>query len=232
MSALPQRATRPMTTTPLAGRALSSPSEGNRGSHRIQEATPKANPTAKRISPVDRSLPHLTPAEVADFTTQLAVMTRTGLDIATALQCLCRLAATRRSRRLYERLMEDVNAGKSISEALSSHEKVFGPTYVATLAAGESSGSLPKVLDQLAGLLRNEVRLQTKIRSLLVYPLMLTGVSTLVVSGLMLLVLPQFAQIFEQQGTPLPMLTRSMLAVATSITNSARIARSNTKSKI
>lgn len=157
--------------------------------------------------------------ELADFTSQLAVMTRTGLDVASALQCLKRLASSERSRILFESLLDHVMAGQTLSRSLAVHEKTFGATYIATLAAGESSGALPRVLDELSQMLRADVQLRTKVRGMLAYPILLTGVSSLVVAGLILFVLPQFAKIFEQQGTQLPALTQGLLGLSNFIVN-------------
>jgi len=181
---------------------------------RSSSNAPNASNTSIRPSTDTRPMPRLSRSELADFTVQLAVMIRTGLDVATALTSLCRLAGSKRTRRLYERLADDVMAGLPLSKALAQHERIFGATYVATLSAGESSGALSKVLEQLADLLRAETNLQTKVRGMLAYPVLLTGVSSLVITGLVMFVLPQFARIFEQQGTPLPLLTRTLLAIS------------------
>ncbi|MCA9106214.1 MAG: type II secretion system F family protein [Planctomycetales bacterium] len=170
----------------------------------VKSASSTASPSRRRAG--------LNRRELADFTSQLAVMTKTGLDVASALQCLKRLSTSERSRVLLEDLVDQVMSGQTLSKALSRHEKTFGPTYIATLAAGESSGALPRVLNELSHMLRMDVQLRTKVRGMLAYPVLLTSVSSLVVAALVLFVLPQFARIFEQQGTQLPMLTRALLA--------------------
>jgi type II secretory pathway component PulF len=86
--------------------------------------------------------------------------------------------------------------------------------YVATVAAGEASGKMATVLQQLAGLQRSELRMSRTIRSLIAYPIVLASVSFVVIMVLVLFVLPQFAGIFEQYDTPLPILTRMLLGLA------------------
>ena len=91
---------------------------------------------------------------------------------------------------------------------------VFGPTYIASMAAGEASGRLPEVLDQLARLQRGEMRLRSSIYAVLGYPIVLASVSSLVLFGLTFFVLPQFGEIFDEFDTPLPAITRVLLAFA------------------
>jgi type II secretory pathway component PulF len=96
---------------------------------------------------------------------------------------------------------------------------VFGETYVASVAAGEASGKLADVLQQLTQLQRSELRLHNTLRTLLGYPLLLASVSSLVLAALVFFVLPQFAEIFADFETPLPVMTRLLLAVSEELRN-------------
>jgi len=107
-----------------------------------------------------------------------------------------------------------VLSGRSLSEAIAEHEQVFGPTYAPMIAAGEASGEMPEVLAQLAHLQRGQLRLSRSVRSLLTYPILLASVSMLVVLGLVLFVLPAFADIFADFDAELPLLTQALLEVA------------------
>ena len=155
--------------------------------------------------------------EIANFTAQLAIMTRSGVDLATALESLVRQC----HHPALVAVLEDVHAlvvgGKPFSQAIREHEAVFGPTYVATIAAGEASGEMSNVLRQLSHLQRSELRMSRTLRSLIAYPVLLASVSSVVILALVLFVLPQFADIFEQYDTPLPVLTRILLGLATEL---------------
>ena len=91
---------------------------------------------------------------------------------------------------------------------------VFGDAYVASVAAGEAAGQLPEVLGRLAELQRTELRNRATIRTLLAYPILLATVSSAVVTGLVLFVLPRFQKIFEQFEVPLPAVTQVLVAVS------------------
>jgi type II secretory pathway component PulF len=94
---------------------------------------------------------------------------------------------------------------------------LFDEAFTATVAAGEASGKMAEVLAQLAEIQRAELRLSRTLRGMLVYPLLLTCVSTVVIGTLVVFVLPRFASIFEQYELTLPMVTRALLGVANEV---------------
>ena len=91
---------------------------------------------------------------------------------------------------------------------------VFGDAYVASVAAGEAAGKLPEVLGRLSQFQRTEMRVRATVRTLLAYPLLLTGVSSLVVIGLVTFVLPKFVDIFGQFEVSLPVITQVVVAIS------------------
>lgn len=152
--------------------------------------------------------------EVADLTAQLAIMTKSGLDLASALSSL----AAQCERPLLAEVLRDVNelvlSGNTLSESLRQHPEVFDGAYVATIAAAEASGRMADVLQQLAQMQRNEMRLRTSIKSMLTYPVLLVAISSSVIATLVIFVLPRFADIFAQYEMPLPVLTRWLIATS------------------
>lgn len=161
-----------------------------------------------------RSGAKISQAELSDMTAQLAIMLRSGVDVTTALKSLSRQCRRPAMARVIDDVYDAVVGGATFSQALKTHAKAFGLTYVATVAAGEASGQMSHVLGQLAQLQRAELRLARTIRSLLAYPVLLASVSSLVIVALVLFVLPQFADIFEQYETPLPVLTKLLIGFA------------------
>ncbi len=156
----------------------------------------------------------ITKRELMTLTSQLAIMTRSGVDLATALRNLAAQADHPALRAVLQEIHAEVLAGKPVSQALSSHEAVFGKSYIAGIAAAEASGRLPEVLDRLAMLLRGEMQLRSTVRGLMAYPVVLAAVAVLVVSGLIFFVLPQFAGIFEQMNLTLPFITQALISVS------------------
>ena len=181
---------------------------------RMRDNRPPAGPSHPAPSTGLSRRRRIPKRDVFSFTIQLAIMTRAGVDLASALESLARQCRSEGLKDTLHQIHADVCEGKTVSDALRRHAHVFGPTYVASMAAGEASGRLPEVLDQLARLQQSEMRLRSSLRSVLGYPILLASVSSLVLFGLTFFVLPQFGEIFDEFETPLPAITRVLLAVA------------------
>jgi len=152
--------------------------------------------------------------DLLSITTQLAIMTRSGIDLASAFHSLSQQCTHPQVRSVLAQIHRDVTGGKSISDAMHAQAAIFGDAYVASVAAGEAAGKLPEVLSRLAQFQRTELRVRATIRTLLAYPVLLAVVSSLVVFGLVTFVLPQFVDIFQQFDIALPTLTRIVVAAS------------------
>lgn len=153
-------------------------------------------------------------ADVLLLTNQLAMMSDAGVDLGEALQITSEQCANEQLQSTLEQIHNDVSAGVSVSEALRRHSDIFGDAYVASIAAGEASGTLTEVLGRLAELLRHEMRLRSAIRSVIAYPLVLVAVAFVVMSVLVFFVLPQFAGVFQDLGRQPPWHTHLLLSGA------------------
>ncbi len=169
------------------------------------------------ISPRSLDRGRVTKRDLMALTSQLAIMARSGVDLATALGDVARECQNLKLRNVLERIHGEVLSGRSITSSLATCEHIFGQSYVASVAAAEAAGRLPEVLARLAALLRSELRMLSTIRSLLAYPLLLAGISALVVVALVFFVLPQFAGVFEQLDLTLPLITRILVGVANEV---------------
>lgn len=158
--------------------------------------------------------PKVANRELVNMTTQMAIMMRAGVDMASALQSLARQCKSPALRAVLNDVHESVLGGSSVSESMSQYPRVFNETYVASITAGEASGRLPDVLGQLAELLRNELRLKNSIRTMLAYPILLSSVSGLVLLALLVFVLPKFAEIFSDFESPLPVVTQMLIGLS------------------
>jgi len=161
--------------------------------------------------------PRVSKKDLMALTSQLAVMSRAGVDLATALDDIGRHCPNPAVKKVLGQIHEDILSGKPISTAMGNFEHVFGKSYVGVVAAAEASGRLPDVLGRLATLLRTDLRMRSTLKTLLAYPVMLASVSTLVVFALMFFVLPQFAKVFEQLEVPLPIITQVLIAISTEL---------------
>lgn len=155
--------------------------------------------------------------EILLFTTQLTIMCQSGIDLAEALQTSASQCRSPVLKSVLEQVHSDVSGGQPVSVAMSKHEHVFGNAYIASIAAGEASGTLVEILLRLSELLRNEIRLRNTIVSVLSYPIVLMSVALLVVMALIFFVLPQFAIVFRDLGKTPPPMTQMILAVGSTI---------------
>ncbi len=157
----------------------------------------------------------LSKRDLLSMTTQLAIMTRSGVDLASAIGSLSQQCGNTTLRNILGQIHSDVTGGKSISDSMQKQAHVFGDAYVASVAAGEAAGKLPEVLSRLSQFQRTEIRMRAAIRTLLAYPILLASVSSIVVFGLVTFVLPKFVDIFSQFEIPLPVLTQLVVAIST-----------------
>ena len=180
-----------------------------------QQRTSATAPSLRGTAPARMSWSRgVSGADLMMVTSQLSVMTRSGLDFADALQAVARQCRSTRLAAVLRMVHDDVSAGQSVSSAMARHPDAFPSAYVAGIAAGEASGTLPTVLTRLAQLQRNQLRIRNAVRSTMIYPVILAGVAGVVIVALVLVVLPQFAQVFRDMGTPAPPLTALLLNIS------------------
>lgn len=154
----------------------------------------------------------ITRSDVLMVTSQLAVMCQTGLDLAEAIRVAASACRHPGMRRILTAVYDDISAGVKPSVALDKHGgRELGGAYVASIAAAEASGTVTEVLQRLAEMLRNEIKMRSGIIAAISYPAILMGVAFVVVNALVFFVLPQFSKVFEQMSRPAPPLTRMLL---------------------
>jgi type IV pilus assembly protein PilC len=173
------------------------------------------SPTESRRTNSRRKYGHsIRKQDVAEITSQLAIMTRSGVDIASALGSLASQCQREALASVLGNVHESVLSGCTLSDALRHHTEVFEPGFIATVAAGEASGQMSDVLAQSAQMQRNEIRSRRTIRAMMTYPVLLMMVSSAVLVALVLFVLPRFADIFTQYDIALPAITQLLIAIA------------------
>ena len=155
--------------------------------------------------------------ELTQITRQLAVLLDAGLPLVRALRTLERQSKGNVSvRRVLGDLGNSVEGGSTFSEALAAHPRSFNRLFVNMVRAGEASGSLEVVLTRLAEFMEKAQRIRGKIKSAMVYPLVVLVVAGAITAGLMIYIVPKFAKIFEEMlpGEPLPGLTQFVITAS------------------
>ena len=141
-------------------------------------------------------------------------MINSGLPILRALAILSDQTNNKELARVLGECRIDIEQGSSLSAAIQKHPKVFNNLFVSMVKSGETGGSLDSVLLRLADMIENEVKLRGKIKSAMTYPIAVVALVSLILSGMLLFVVPQFKSIYAQLGGSLPLPTRVLLMIS------------------
>lgn len=152
--------------------------------------------------------------DLALMTRQLATLVKAKIQIVEALAALQDQVDNEYLKVVISEVKQDVNEGSSLAKAMSKHPKVFNNVYVNMVEAGEASGTLEIVLLRLADFTESQLKLKNKIQSAMLYPLIMAGVGTLLISLIFLLVIPKLAKIFTTMKMELPLPTRISIGIS------------------
>ena len=161
----------------------------------------------------------LSDSDLTLVTRQWSTLLSSGLTVEQALAALIEQSETETQRQLLAGVRSEVLAGYSLRAALDRFPHAFPPIYRASVAAGEKSGELPTVMNQLADYLERANGLRQKTLQALLYPAIVAVVALLVVIGLMTYVVPQVVTVFQQGKQALPWLTRALIATSDLLRN-------------
>ena len=163
--------------------------------------------------------PQVKQEQVLHFTRELATLLEAGMTLDRALQILIELSDNEQLLRMMENIREKVQSGGALSDALEAQGKAFSPLYISMIKAGEAGGVLHDVLQRLVDYLERSHELKDSVRSALIYPTILLTVAGLSVIGLLVFVVPQFSQMFEDMGQALPLPTQIVVGVGDVVRN-------------
>src|ERR1051326_2508738 len=150
-------------------------------------------------------------ADLVIFTRQLATMIDAGLAMVQSLQALAEQTTNKVMRDVIKDVCTRVESGDSFSEALQKHPKSFTRLYVCMVAAGEKGGLLAEILARLAVYQENSARLRKKVKSAMMYPIVVTIVAILITIFLLVKVVPVFGEIFQSFQAALPAPTQYLI---------------------
>lgn len=147
-----------------------------------------------------------------NFARHLSLVVKAGLPVFEGLGIIQEQTESSLLKRVLESLMQDVNNGKFLADGLQRYEFLFGDFFINIVRVGEASGTLAKNLLYLADELRRQKSLETKVRSAMVYPLVIL-VATIGVAGfLTFYVFPKLIPVFASLNVNLPLTTQVLLS--------------------
>jgi type IV pilus assembly protein PilC len=158
----------------------------------------------------------VTPKDLVVFTRQFGTMIDAGLPL---VQCLD-ILATQNDNPVFARILKDVKSsveqGKTFSESLGRHPKVFDALFLNLIRAGEIGGILDTILQRLGSYIEKRVKLARQVRGAMVYPTAILAIAVIVVAVLLTYVIPTFEKMFRDLGAgeDLPSLTRMVITLS------------------
>lgn len=161
--------------------------------------------------------------DISVFCRQFYTMLDAGVPI---LRCLEILASQTENKILKDTLkviQKDVERGEPLSDSMKKHEKIFPELLISLVEAGEASGNLDKIMQRMSMHYEKESKTVNKVKTAMIYPVMLSIIATLAVIFILVFVMPTFKEIFEQTGADLPWSTQLLLNSGDFLKNNALI---------
>lgn len=152
--------------------------------------------------------------DVTIFARQFATMINAGLSLTKCLSILADQTDSKELRAIINQLGKDVEAGQSLSEAMTKHPKIFPPLFYNMVKAGETGGVLDEVLLRVADLMEQDNQLRGRVKSAMMYPMVVSILVVVVVIAMMVFVVPTFIDMFAGAGQELPLPTQVLVAVS------------------
>jgi type IV pilus assembly protein PilC len=157
--------------------------------------------------------------DLAIFSRQFATMINSGLSLIRALSILAEQTESKKLAQTIGAVQTDVEAGRSLSEAMAEHPKIFSNLFVSMVRAGEAAGMLDQVLLRIADMYEKDVALRSKIKSAMTYPVIVFILAILLTTVMLIFIVPVFAAMFDDLGGELPLITRVLVALSQFVTS-------------
>lgn len=188
---------------------ISEQKKGKKGKKTAEKKEPAAAKKRRGFSFGKVKAKHL-----CTFTRQLSVLQDAGLPVLRSLRILEGQSKPGPLKSSLVGVIEDIESGSTLSEAMSKQPKAFDDLYVNMVRAGEAGGALETILQRLADFKERAQSLKRKVQGAMIYPVAVVTVATLIVGFIMVWIIPKFKAIFEGFGTELPKITELLIATS------------------
>src|SRR5436190_19845693 len=147
------------------------------------------------------------PQLVAIFTRQFSVMIDAGLPLVQCLEILGSQQENKVFKKALIQIRQDVESGSNLADSMRKHPKIFNDLYTNMGAAGAAGGILDTILQRLATYIEKAVKLNSQVKSAMIYPIAVISIAAIVVTIILWKVIPVFASLFAGLGAQLPLPT-------------------------
>ncbi|MFN3238297.1 MAG: type II secretion system inner membrane protein GspF, partial [Pseudomonadales bacterium] len=158
--------------------------------------------------------PRLSVRDLSLVTRQLATLIAAGLPVEEALLAVSKQSENPRIQSMLLAVRGKVMEGFSLANSLAEYPRAFPNLYRATVAAGESAGHLDLVLNRLADFTEAQQESRSRVQQAMVYPVILFGLTILILAGLLGYVVPDIVEVFADTGQELPTLTKIIIGAS------------------
>lgn len=148
------------------------------------------------------------------FTRQVAFLLNAGVSLAQALEMTIETTNDVILKNILKKVGLDLERGKSFSQALKSYPHIFDGFYVNMVVCAEETGLLDQILNDLADYIEKAEKIKSRVKSAMMYPIIVLGISICIISGIILFVVPQFASLYGNSGGNLPALTQALVSLS------------------
>ncbi len=170
-------------------------------------------PGVRNINFIRKFLNRVSQEELIVFTRQLSTLQRAGVAILVSLDSISEQVNNPYFKKIIEGITNDIESGKSFSDALSKFPSIFSNIYINMIRSGEAAGMLDDVLDKLANLLEYEQDIKMKVKQAIRYPMLVMITLSIAFPVLVLFVVPKFSALFARFNTELPLPTRILIGL-------------------
>ena len=157
--------------------------------------------------------------DLAIFSRQFATMIGSGLSLIRAMTILQEQTENKKLASVIDEVRNEVESGQSLSSSMAVHYKVFPRLFIAMVRAGEAAGMLDSVLLRVATMFEADVKLRSKIKSAMTYPVIVFVMAILLSTVMLIFIVPVFAGMFEDMGGELPLPTQILMAASSFVTS-------------
>jgi len=203
-------------------KATDSKGKTQTGEHEADnEAAVRMHLQRMRLTPVkikkqakDLLPPKVTNSDIIIFARQFSTMIDAGLPLVQCLEILYSQSDNSTFKRILKKVKEGVEGGATLADALREFPDTFDELFVNMIEAGESGGILDTILNRLSGYLEKTAKLKAKIKGAMMYPIIVLGISAVVIGVILVFVIPVFEDMFAGFGKALPLPTQIVVSLS------------------
>jgi type II secretory pathway component PulF len=152
--------------------------------------------------------------DILAMTSQLSTALRAGLPLLNGLELIYQQQHKAGMKEVLGDLIDQVSSGKSLSESMEKHDRIFSPLYLSMIRVGETGGILDQTSSQLSGILTRDEKIKTNMKNASAYPIFVLGIGLVSVVIIITWILPTILGTISETGALLPLPTRILLSIS------------------